>query len=186
MDTVIGRPGGKVIMTFQFVNVDFMFGLLLDNKTAVEAGTKIQQLKRRLTDSGFSFGDCIPVLLTDNGGEFSHVSAFENDPLGNRESSVFFCDPNSPYQKPHVENNHSLLRNIVPSGTSFDDFTQETVNLIFSHVNGVMRKQFNARSAYDMFAFTYSETLASAFGISHISPRNVIQSTLLLKKRGSK
>lgn len=34
MDTVIGKIGGKVIMTFQFVNVDFMFGLLLDNKTA--------------------------------------------------------------------------------------------------------------------------------------------------------
>ncbi len=45
MDTVIGRIGGKIIMTFQFVNVDFMFGLLLDNKTAAEA--KIHMLKER-------------------------------------------------------------------------------------------------------------------------------------------
>ena len=29
MDTVIGRTGGKVIMTFQFANVDFMFDILL-------------------------------------------------------------------------------------------------------------------------------------------------------------
>ena len=45
MDTVIGRQGGKVIMTFQFVNVDFMFGILLDNKTVAEASEKICILK---------------------------------------------------------------------------------------------------------------------------------------------
>ena len=41
MDTVIGSAGGKVILTIHFVNVDFMFGILLDNKTAAEAGNKI-------------------------------------------------------------------------------------------------------------------------------------------------
>ena len=41
-DAVIGRIGGKVIMTFRFVNVDFMFGLLLDSKAAAEASHKIR------------------------------------------------------------------------------------------------------------------------------------------------
>lgn len=182
MDTVIGRIGGKVIMTFQFVNVDFMFGLLLENKTAAEAASKITSLKEMLDANGLSFGHVFPVLLTDNGGEFSAVSAFENDRSRTRESSLFFCDPNAPYQKPHVENNHALLRNILPSGTSFDDFSQDTVNLIFSHVNGVLRKQFNGRSAYEMFTFTYSEKLAHALGISFIAPQKVIQSPLLLRK----
>lgn len=182
MDSVIGRIGGKIIMTFQFVNVDFMFGLLLDNKTAAEAASKIASLKEKLADNGFSFGDIFPVLLTDNGGEFSSAAAFENRRDGSRESALFFCDPNAPYQKPHVENNHSLLRNIVPSGTSFDDFSQDTVNLIFSHVNSVLRKQFNGKSAYEMFAFTYSEKLAHALGVSFVEPRKVIQSPLLLKK----
>ncbi|MEE1261587.1 hypothetical protein [Ruminococcus sp.] len=45
MDTVIGRIGGKVIMTFQFVNVDFMFGILMDNKSAAEGAERITQLK---------------------------------------------------------------------------------------------------------------------------------------------
>ncbi|MDR0898450.1 MAG: hypothetical protein LBN04_11430 [Oscillospiraceae bacterium] len=131
MDTVIGRVGGKVIMTFQFVPADFMFGILLDNKTAAEAGAKVTLLKQHLARLGFSFGTVFPVILTDNGGEFSHVHAFENALDGEKETSVFFCDPNTSYQKPHVENNHTLLRNIVPTGTSFDTFTQDTVNLIF-------------------------------------------------------
>ena len=181
MDTVIGRIGGKVIMTFQFPKVDFMFGLLLENKTAGEAAAKIIALKQKLNDCGFTFGDIFTVLLTDNGGEFSCVSAFENNASDEKETSVFFCDPNAPYQKPHVENNHTLFRNIVPGGKSFDNFTQDTVNLIFSHVNGVIRKSFNGKSAYDMFCFTYSEALARALGISFIDPKEVTQSPLLLK-----
>ena len=181
MDTLIGSSGRKIIMTFQFVNVDFMFGILLDNKTAAEAGAKIIDLKERLMAKGFCFGEIFPVLLTDNGGEFSNVFSFENDASGNKETSVFFCDPNSPYQKPHVENNHTLFRDIVPSGSSFDNFTQETVNLIFSHVNAVKRRQFHGKSAYDMFSFVYSRELAEALGISFVDPKDVIQSPKLLK-----
>jgi IS30 family transposase len=45
MDTVIGEIGGKLIMTFIFTGFDFMFGLLLDDKTAAEAASKITALK---------------------------------------------------------------------------------------------------------------------------------------------
>lgn len=181
MDTVIGRVGGKVIMTFQFVNVDFMFGILLDNKSAAEAADKIRQLKEKLNTLCINFSDVFPVLLTDNGGEFSDVSAFENGLDDRLETHMFFCDPNAPYQKPHVENNHTLFRGIVESGTSFDNFTQENVNMIFSHINSVKRKQFNGKSAYDMFTFTYSKELAQALGVSFIEPKNVIQTSKLLK-----
>lgn len=181
MDTVIGRIGGKVIMTFQFVNVDFMFGLLLDNKTAAEAAEKIRELKERLCAFGVKFGDVFPVLLTDNGGEFSDVFAFENGLDEEPETKLFFCDPNAPYQKPHVENNHTLFRGIVGTGTSFDDWSQENVNLLFSHINAVKRKQFNGKSAYDMFTFAYSKEIADALGISFVAPKDVIQTSKLLK-----
>ena len=180
LDTVIGKIGGKVIMTIHFVNSDFMIGLLLENKTAAEAASKIQGLKAELNTLGFRFGDIAPLLLTDNGGEFSIVSAFENDTEGNAESNMFFCEPCSPHEKAEIEKNHTLFRDIVKTGTSFDDFTQETVNLIFSHVNAVKRKQFNGKSAYDMFSFYYSEVLASALGISFIPANEVIQSPKLL------
>ncbi len=182
LDTVIGRIGGKVILTIHFVNSDFMIGLLLENKTAAEAANKIQELKANLYEFNFKFGDIAPLLLTDNGGEFSIVSAFENDINGNKESNLFFCEPCSPHEKAEIEKNHTLFRDIVPSGTSFDDFNQETVDLIFSHINAVKRKQFNGKSAYDMFSFYYSEVLASALGISFVPANEVIQSPKLLAK----
>lgn len=184
-DTIVGRIGGKTIMTIHFVNSDFMIGLLLDNKTAAEAARKIETFKQHLLDNGFKFGDIIPLILTDNGGEFSMVSVFENDSEDFLETHMFFCEPSSPYEKPDIEKNHTLFRDIVPKGVSFDDFTQDTVNLIFSHVNAVKRKQFNGKSAYDMFTFAYSIELAEVMGISYIPPTEVIQSQLLLKKLNS-
>ena len=181
MDTVIGRIGGKVIMTFDFTFCNFMFGLLLDDKTAAEAAQKIRALKEKLTKNGLRFGDIFPLLLTDNGGEFANISAFTADLNGEIETELFFCDPFMSSQKPKVEKNHTLFRDIVPKGESFDHFTQKTVNLIFSHVNSVKRKSLNGKSPYEVFAYTYGDTIASLLGIKAIPASEVCQSPALLK-----
>jgi len=181
MDTVIGRIGGKAIMTFDFTFCNFMFGLLLADKTAAEAAQKIRTLKEKLSENGFRFGDIFPLLLTDNGGEFANISAFIADTSGKIETELFFCDPFRSSQKPKVEKNHTLFRDIVPKGESFDHFTQETVNLIFSHINSVKRKIINGKSPYEAFAFIYGEKIASLLGIESIPATEVIQSPELLK-----
>jgi len=181
MDTVIGRLGGKVIMTFDFTFCNFMFGLLLDNKTAVESAQKIRALKGALNEGGIRFGDIMPLILTDNGGEFSNISAFTDDMTGGAETNLFFCDPYRSSQKPKVEKNHTMFRDIVPKGESFDHFTQDTVDLIFSHVNGVKRKVFNGKSPYEMFSFIYGREVATLLGIVEVPANDVIQSPLLLK-----
>ena len=115
------------------------------------------------------------------GRYFGNLRSFENDCDGNKESSLFFCDPHTPSQKPRVEKNHTLFRDIVPSGSSFDDFSQDTVDLIFSHVNGIARKSLNGKSPYDVFAFTFGASVPAALGIDFVPPSDVIQSPLLLK-----
>lgn len=181
MDTVIGRIGGKAILTLNFNAFNFIIGILIDNKTATEVSAKITDLKAKLHLAGFSFGSVMPLILTDNGGEFSNVSAIENNGDGTKETHLFFCDPNAPYQKPHIEKNHTLFRDIVPKGASFDNFNQDTVNLIFSHVNSIKRENFNGKSSYELFSFAYSAELAQTLGISFIEPNMVIQSPKLLK-----
>ena len=76
-------------MTIHFVNFDFMADILLDNKTAAEAASKIRLLKEKLNANGFSFGELFPVMLTDNGGEFSCVQAFENFDLSIQVQQLF-------------------------------------------------------------------------------------------------
>jgi hypothetical protein len=134
-----------------------------------------------LNNNKIRFGDIIPLLLTDNGGEFSYVSAFTDDLEGDVETDLFFCDPYRASQKPKVEKNHTMFRDIVPKGESFDRFAQGDVNLIFSHVNGVKRKIFNGKSPYEMFVFTFGGAVAALLGIQEIPASEVIQSPKLLK-----
>lgn len=181
MDTVIGRIGGKVILTLDFTFCNFMLGLLLEDKTSASATERIRSLKQRLNASNVRFGDIFPILLTDNGGEFANIFAFENALDGEQELRLFFCDPMQSCQKPRVEKNHTLFRDIAPKGNSFDSYTQDTVDLIFSHVNSVKRKSLNGKTPYEMFSFTYGENIAALLGSERIPPNDVIQSPLLLK-----
>ena len=181
LDTVIGNPGGKVILTIHFVCCNFMVGILVDSKTAADTSSKIIEIKEKLKAKGYSFGDVFPVILTDNGGEFSDVFAFELDSEGNKETSMFFCDPMQSCQKPHIEKNHTLFRDIIHKGESFDNFTQATLDLIFSHINSTRRKIFNGKCPYDMFTFMYSKDLADIFNIKRIPDDEVVQNEKLLR-----
>lgn len=181
MDTVIGRPGGKTLLTFSTTYPSFMFARLAQNKSAVSISAEITNLKKRLLASGFRFGAVFPVVLTDNGGEFANVSAVEIDLDGQEESRLFFCEPYRACQKPHVEKGHTLLRDILPKGSSFDQLTQEQVDLVFSHINAVVRHDLGDRSPYDVFSFLYGRQLAAALGIRFIPPDEVNQRPSLLK-----
>ena len=181
MDTLTGRMGGKVILTFDFTFCNFMFGLLLENKSAHEVAEKITALKARLADADIDFCDIIPLILTDNGNEFSNVFAIENNGGSIKSASLFFCDPYKSSQKPRVEKNHTLFRDIVPKGESFDEFSQQTVDLIFSHVNSVKRKIYNGKTPYELFSFTYGDSTAKILGVDNIHAADVIQSPKLFR-----
>jgi IS30 family transposase len=182
MDTVIGRIGGKVIITFDFTVCNFMFGLLTNDKSVGEVTEKILELKQKFVQENCSFSDIFPVILTDNGGEFSNASAIENNEYAEPTTKLFFCDPYKSSQKPYVEKNHTLFRDIVPKGKSFDLFSQETVNRIFSHVNSVKRKVLNGKTPYETFSYIYGEKITKILGIDSIPANQVIQSPKLLKK----
>ena len=181
MDTVIGRMGGKVLLTFNLSFCNFIFARLLDNKTALEVTKHLYDIKNTLHQADKDFFQLFPVILTDNGGEFARVDDIEMDVRG--ESKLFFCDPNRSDQKGRIEKNHTLIRDILPKGTSFDNLTQEDINLVCSHVNSVKRAALNGKSAYELFAFTYGEEIPKLLGISKIPAEDVCQSSTLLQHK---
>ena len=181
MDTVMGRMGGKVLLTFNLSFCNFIFARLLDNKTTLEVTKHLYDIKNTLHQADKDFFHLFPVILTDNGGEFARVDDIEMDVRG--ESKLFFCDPNRSDQKGRIEKNHTLIRDILPKGTSFDNLTQEDINLVCSHVNSVKRAALNGKSAYELFAFTYGEEIPKLLGISKIPAEDVCQSSKLLQHK---
>ena len=181
MDTVLGRMGGKVLLTFNLSFCNFIFARLLGNKTALEVAKHLYEIKNTLHEADKDFFQLFPVILTDNGGEFARVDDIEMDVRG--ESKLFFCNPNRSDQKGRIEKNHTLIRDILPKGTSFDNLTQEDINLVCSHVNSVKRAALNGKSAYELFAFTYGEEIPKLLGISKIPAEYVCQSSKLLQHK---
>ena len=181
MDTVMGRIGGKVLLTFNLSFCNFIFARLLDNKTALEVTKHLYDIKNTLHQADKDFCQLFPVILTDNGGEFARVDDIEMDVRG--ECKLFFCDPNRSDQKGRIEKNHTLIRDILPKGTSFDNLTQEDINLVCSHINSVKRAALNGKSAYELFAFTYGEEIPKLLGISKIPAEDVCQSSTLLQHK---
>ena len=115
MDSVIGNKGGKVLLTIHFVNTSFMIAFLRITNTSQSVIDVFNQLYELLGKEIFK--KLFPVILTDNGSEFSNPKAIEFAPDGTRRTSVFYCDPSAPYQKGSIEVNHELIRRILPKGT---------------------------------------------------------------------
>lgn len=182
MDTVEGKKVGKVLLTIHFVNCSFMIAFLRDHNDAQSVIDIFNDLNKRLGTKLFQ--KMFTIILTDNGSEFSNPKEIEyNMETGEKRTKIFYCHPSSPHEKGSCEVNHELIRRILPKGTSFNDLTQEDINLMMSHINSYKRKKLNDISPYDMFSKLYGKDTASKLGIKGIEPNDVNLSPKLLKKQ---
>ena len=108
----------------------------------------------------------------------------EKDAAGARRiGRLFFCAPYSSWQKGRVENNHLNLRKIIPKGTSMDGLTQEDVNLAASHVNSMLRAEYNNVPAAAAFAGAVGQDVMERLGIALVPPGRVNLTLALLAGR---
>ena len=181
MDTVIGKQGGKCLLTIHFVNTSFMLAFLREHNDAQSVIDIFNNIQKILTIAKFK--ELFPLILTDNGSEFSNPTEIEFDmKTGELRTQIFYCHPSSPFEKGSCEVNHELLRRILPKGTSFDNLTQEDINLIMSHINSYKRKKLNNESPHSVFSKLYGEDTINKLGIIEIEPNEVSLSQKLIKK----
>ena len=90
------------------------------------------------------------VILTDNGVEFKNPNALEHTRPGLIHTHVFFCDPQASWQTPHVENNHRLIRRIIPKGTNLNKLNVEDTRLVCCHINSVIRDNLDGKTPFDL------------------------------------
>lgn len=121
------------------------------------------------------------LLLTDRGSEFEKYKLFEvNMETGEIRTNIFYCDPQVPSQKPHVENNHNYVRDILPNGKSLKKLTQQDLDLMFSHINSTPRKCLNGKTPYEAFEFLYGSEILKKLNIQKIEKDMVTLQPYLL------
>ena len=171
MDSVIGRVGGKVLLTLMFTWCGFMLAFIRDRN---DSQSVIDVFGRLWTAAGADlFRRLFPVLLTDNGSEFSNPAALELTSEGNIKTRVFYCDPRATNQKARIERNHEFIRMVFPKGTSFDNLSQADVDLTMSHVNSYSRPTLDDKSPFSLFAFAYGADIPDLLGIRKIAPNEI-------------
>ena len=180
MDTVYNNQAGPYIQTFIFENTSLMIGILHTEKTADSMSKALDLIQDKLSNEEYQ--KIFSLLLTDRGTEFSKPIQFEvNIDTGEIRSKIFYCDAQMSSQKPHVENNHNFVREILPNGQSWTSLTQDKVDLMFSHINSTPRKSLGGKTPYEVFSFLYGENILKKLNIQKIAKDEVNTTPRLLK-----
>lgn len=179
MDTVYNSQSGPYIQTFIFENTGLTIVFLHKDKTSASMASTLDKLQEILADDYYIH---FSLLLTDRGSEFEKYDLFENNyQFDESRGHIFYCDLQRPDQKPHVENNHNLVRNILPNKRNLDKLTQEDLNLMFSHINSVPRASLVEKTPYEVFTYFYGDNVLKKLNIQKVEKDMVTLQPYLIK-----
>lgn len=88
IDSVIGRVGGKVLLTIMFRSCDLMLAFIRERNTSQSVIDIFNLLYGILGADRFK--TLFPIIIADNGSEFSNPKALEYDAQGNQRSRIFY------------------------------------------------------------------------------------------------
>ena len=147
MDTVEGIKGSTepVLLTLELVEINFLFIFKIESNTKENVTRKLEYFKDFISQK--TFDKLAEILLTDNGHEF-----FITEEILSISSTIhlFYCHPYSSYEKGSIENNHELIRRVIPKGVSLKHYTQKELNLLCSHINSLYRESLKGKCPFDM------------------------------------
>ena len=126
-DTVYGAIGKGCLVT------------LVDRCSRMLYAAKSHSRDSHLIENAFKVsleGVDVKTITLDNGSEFSRFTEIEK----NHDTTVFFADPHSPWQRGSNENTNGLLRFFFPKGTNFLEVSDNEVSEVVSLINNRPRK----------------------------------------------
>ncbi|HVY39231.1 MAG TPA: IS30 family transposase [Polyangia bacterium] len=88
------------------------------------------------------------TLTWDRGPEMAQHKAFSVA----TDVRVYFCDPQSPWQRGTNENTNRLLRQYFPKGSLLDGYSQADLNSVARRLNNRPRKTLHFRTPASVFA----------------------------------
>lgn len=114
--------------------------------TKLLVGTKLENKKPAVMKQAIQ--RMAPILNIDDITFDNGIENKEHEQFG---LPTYFCDPHSPWQKPHVENGIGLLRRwFAPKKTDLKNVTEEQLQNYLHMLNGKYRKSLGYKSAYEV------------------------------------
>ncbi len=123
---------------------------LIGDKTQASVVEAINRFEESL---GYeTFKNTFKTITTDNGSEFLNYEAIETSVIikGEKRTAIL-CRCYCSWQRGTNENINKMIRRFLPKGKSFKGLSSEEVARIESWINNYPRKQFNFKSANDIY-----------------------------------
>lgn len=182
VDCIEGVKEDKAaLLTLHFPVFSMQLAFLMNEHTSEEVVSILDVIEDALGSDLFK--DVFEVLLTDNGHEFLDINGIERSISGGKRTMVFFCEPNRSDEKGSCENNHRLIRYIIPKGTSLEQFWQSDISLMMNHINSYARKGLYGKTPYSIAKTVLPEDFFTLLGLYEIEPEQVLLKPSLLKKK---
>lgn len=183
MDCVIGKITDEVaLLTLHWEVPHFQIALMIDTHTAKGVVDALDKLEVTL---GLElFREMFPIILTDNGTEFTDIDGMQRSCTvdGEQRTYIYFCEPNRSDQKGEAERNHKELRKIFHKSTSLEPYTQEDVWLAVRHMNSYPRKSLGGKCPFDYAKDIFPEDFFTLLGLEQVESTKVIMKDTLIKK----
>ncbi len=140
VDTVIGRPGGAVLVTLAERKSRLSLVAKAKDKTAQAVGNALIALLQPHSCR-------VHTLTYDNGKEFAHHSAIAKA----LDADGFFAHPYHSWERGLNENMNGLIRQYLPKGSDFKSLTQRGVTNIMDKLNNRPRKCLGFKTPNQVF-----------------------------------
>lgn len=181
LDTVEGPKSEKekCLLTIHINAAHFTLAFLLKTKSSDEVSKVFITLQDLFGKELYS--KIFPVILTDRGSEFIDPLSIENHHItGEKLTHVFFCNSYASYQKGSIEEDHSLIRRVIPKGTSMNHLDQAKIDIMMSHIAAYRRNSIES-TPYTIFSLLYGKDTLKKLKIREIPPDQVTLKPSLLK-----
>ena len=89
------------------------------------------------------------------------------------KTHIFYCHPYSSYEKGSIENNHELIRRVIPQGVSLKCYSQEDINLLCSNINSLYREELDGKCPFDLINKFVSKEILDKLGLKYIAAKEV-------------
>lgn len=146
MDTVIGVPGGKLLLTLINKETSFLFGIPVKDKKQETIIKEIDKIEIIVADK---FKEILEKIVTDNGKEFLDYEGIEKSIItGEKRISLYYADPYASYEKGMIENQHRMIRYFFPKGTDFSKYSDKQIKEKINRINNYPRKNLKWSTPY--------------------------------------
>ena len=101
-----------------------------------------------------AFTERFKTITVDNGSEFSDDQLLERSCIypDRKRTQVYYCHPNSSWERGSNENQNKLIRHWIPKGEDISKYSEEDIAQIETWINDLPRALFGGMSANEYAA----------------------------------